>query len=189
MELNVIKITIWILPGVQFKQSYLSECRVRGDGSACRHVLTNKFDAIQVIESAYDLLARGGIILRVPIFLRISGKLHDLLNISIGPDAQSARQVIWFEFGVFCQQVAQVIEQAIGLSLGRGLRHFGVVAPFAEVGRWHDRRYFRAFFGNDKAAGDSEQVGVVAIAFIEVIDIAMIDGEGAKKDRRFLALT
>src|SRR5579884_1093122 len=138
MELNVIKVAIGILPGVQFKQSYLSECGIRGDRSACGHILANKFDAIQVIEGTYDLLARGGIILRIPIFLRSPGKLHDLLRVSVGPDIQAAGQVIWSEFWIAREQVAQVIEQSVSLSLDRSLRNFGIVAPFAEVRGGHD---------------------------------------------------
>ena len=87
-----------------------------------------------------------------------------------------------FERGIFRQQMTEMIEQAVGLSLSGRLRKLAVVAPCSEIRSRYIWHYAGTFLGDEKAAGSRQEIRMVAIPPIEKVYDAMVNRDLSKQN-------
>src|SRR5258708_15208312 len=188
MERKVIEVAGWILIGFQLEQANLCTALICQNWRAWRYIFMHQFFTIQVIQDRHDLLVYQSKVFCTPGVSGASRPFQEGLRISIGPDTQTSMEMMRFKRGIRCQQVAEMIEQAIGLAWGRCLRQRGIVTPRSEIRRRYAWRHIGIFFGDEKATGGSQQVRMLIITSIEKMDDAVVDRDLPKHERCSLTL-
>ncbi len=135
------------------------------------------------------MVADSGGIAVMPGFPGTVGRLYDSEGVLDEPEGQTAVQAANAQFGRFDQQVTQVIEHTEMQLVGRTgrFRDFGIIAPRTGIDQRIAGWMLRIFERDEKAAGDLQQVGVLRVSMIQELDIAVIDMQGAERNRQRLA--